>query len=132
MSFAIQMVHARDPKEEILEEIGDNLKDIVLMGSRVLVAVYTRPEKTAGGIIVTQQTQAEDKAQGKVGLVVKVGPLAFTDDGEHKFPEPNPQVGDWVMFRVGDTHPFELGKRRCRTIHDVDVQMIIPQPDMVW
>ena len=43
----------------------------------MLCAIYIAPEKTAGGIIRPQSNIDEDIHQGKVGLIVGVGPLAF-------------------------------------------------------
>lgn len=131
MSTALKMAHARDPREDIHDKLGKRIANIKVMGARVLVGTYVRPEKTAGGIILTDKSRDEDKYQGKVGLVLKMGPLAFTEDDTHKFPD-KPKVGDWVLFRVGDTWPLLIGDQDCRFVDDVAVQSIVPGPDMVY
>jgi co-chaperonin GroES (HSP10) len=131
MATAIQMVHARDPREELWLDVEPYLADITVLGARVLVAVYVRPEQTKSGILLPAQTRHEDVYQGKVGLVLKCGPLAFQDDATHRFGNQVPTVGDWVVFSVGDTFGMELGKRRCRTVEDVDVHLIINRPDIL-
>lgn len=131
MPHAISMVHEVDPKTTILRDVEKLLPAVEMLGARVLVAVYVRPNITAGGIHLADSTVGEDRYQGKVGLVLKMGPIAFEDDPTHRFGTKKPAVGDWIVFSVGDTFGLELGKRRCRSVEDVDVHMIIPVPDMI-
>lgn len=131
MAQAIQMMHDADPRAEILREVDEFLPGISVMGARLLVAPYIRPNQTRGGIFLSDNTKAEDKYQGKVGLVLALGPLAFKDDENHRFGHITPMVGDWIVYSVGDTFAFELGKRRCRAVEDVDVHLIIQAPDIV-
>jgi len=132
MAHALAMVHFKDPKKEILDDIGAQISTVQVLGARVLVGVYVRPTKTAAGIILTDKSADEDKYQGKVGLVLKLGPIAFQDDATHRFGDIKPKVGDWVVFNVGDTFGMEVGKRRCRSVEDVDIHMIIERPDGLW
>ena len=48
----IAMHHEADPKEKLLTDLGD-ISKVELLNTQVLVAVYIRPEKTKGGIIMT-------------------------------------------------------------------------------
>ena len=75
----MQMDHSNDRKTGIMKDIGD-LSTFELFNNQVLVAVYVRPKKTKSGIYLPDATVDEDKIQGKVGLVVKKGPLAFVDE----------------------------------------------------
>lgn len=129
---AIEMVHDEDPKDTIRKAVGPYLDAIEVMGARILIGVYQRPEKTAGGIILTGDTRNEDRYQGKIGLILKMGPLAFQDDASHSFGPNPPKVGDWVLCRVGDTYPLLLGKHTCRFAEDVAVQAVVKRPDMVF
>ncbi len=133
MASALAMVHPVDPKHEIFREVASYLADVTPLGAEVLLAVYIRPEKTKGGILLpgNQGPRKEDSYQGKVGLVLALGEMAFTDDATHKWPT-KPKVGDWVAINVGDTWAFELGPRRCRVVEDVDVKLILQRPDIVW
>lgn len=128
--------HETDPKLEILAAVGDAVQCFSMLGSRVLVAIYVRPEKSAGGILRPSSNRDEDKWQGKVGLVVAKGPLAFTESDTHHWGDAKPNVGDWVMFRVGDTFPFALGPgadaRNLRIVEDVNVHAILSRPDVAW
>lgn len=131
---ALQMVHEIDPADEISAEVKHFVSDVEPLGAQILVAVYMRPEKTKGGIIVpdsTSGTRTEDRYQGKVGLVLKIGPLAFSEDDKHHWGDRVPKAGDWILYRVGDTFPFILGKRTCRFVEDVDVKAIVKRPDIV-
>ena len=75
----MQMDHSNDRKTGIMKDIGD-LSTFELFNNQVLVAVYVRPKKTKSGIYLPDATVDEDKIQGKVGLVIKEGPLAFGDE----------------------------------------------------
>ena len=125
------MTHTVDPKQEIMAEVNAVVESLHPLGAQVLVGTYIRPKMTAGGIHIPDSTQGEDIYQGKVGLVLKLGPLAFKEDDTHKWGDRVPQVGDWVMFRVGDTFPCTLGKRAGRFVEDVDVKAILSKPDYV-
>jgi co-chaperonin GroES (HSP10) len=131
VSKALQVHHDRDPKEEIMEAVAPYLGDVEPLSAGVLVVVYERPDKTKGGIILADRTRTEDLYQGKVGLIVKMGNLAFIEDDNHVWGEAKPKIGDWVVYRVGDTFPCVLGERTCRFVQDVNIRAIIQRPDIV-
>ena len=128
---SLVMLHTKDPKKEIQDKIGD-LSKLDLFNNQVLVAVYIRPEKTKGGIILAGQTRDEDKYQGKVGLVVKMGPQAFVSSKEYNFDDVNIQEGDWVFFRPSDGWGITINDVLCRTLDDTNVRGKITHPDQVW
>lgn len=130
-SQAIAMVHDTDPKQQILDDVAPYIGAIEPMADQIIVGVYERPEKTAGGIILSQTYRAEDRFQGIVGLVLKMGPIAFTEDETHRFGDVKPRVGDWILFNTGETWSFLLGKRKCRQLYDVNVRGIVARPDVV-
>lgn len=132
MVSALKMVHTVDPKTVIFDATKNFADKVLVLGARVLVATYIRPEKTTGGIILTDKSRGEDVWQGKVGLVLALGPLAFQNDEEHRWGEIKPQVGDWVLTNIGDTRRLQLGPSSCRFVEDVHVQAIITDPDTVW
>ena len=124
------MSHIEDPANEIRKRIGD-ISKIEVLHNQILVGVYIRPEKTKGGILLTPQTRDEDRYQGKAGLVLKKGPLAFVDDDNNKFHGQNVDVGDWVFYRVSDGFPLVLNGTLCRLLEEVHVKGKIPSPDVV-
>ncbi len=100
----------------------------------VMVALWEGDEKTKGGVHLPDQHKDENIYQGKCGLVISLGELAFRDDEEHTWPI-KPQEGQWVAFRIGDGFPFVLGGRNgqhCRLVHESKIRMIVSSPDEVW
>lgn len=125
------MNHIEDPANEIRKRIGD-ISKIEVLHNQILVGVYIRPEITKGGILLTPQTRDEDRYQGKAGLVLKKGPLAFVDDDNNKFHGQNVDIGDWVFYRVSDGFPLVLNGMLCRLLEEVHVKGKIPSPDVVF
>lgn len=126
------MDHAVDPRVEIRSKVAGHIEQLKIVNPyEVLVGIYKRPEKTATGLYLGDSTRQEDVWQGKVGLILKMGPLAFTETPDHKWPT-KPEVGDWVAFRVGDSWQLSLGKQECRMISDIHFRLILKEPDMVY
>lgn len=128
---ALKMQHDTDPKAELLAQVGD-ISGMELFHNQILVAVYIRPEKTKGGILLINQTRDEDKYQGKVGLVLAKGPLAFKDDSRNDFAGQDVKIGDWITFRASDGWQLTIKDNLCRMLQDVDVKARIQQPDFVF
>lgn len=138
--MAIAMIHEKDPRDVILNKAG-NLNDLHIYGNLVLVGVYLRgqsAQKTAGGIYLTDSVKDEDKYQGKVGLILKAGPMAFKEADRDFFGGELPQTGDWVFLKAADGWSVELNPRQsgggllCRMLLDGDIRGKIPHPDYVW
>ncbi len=125
------MIHENDPADELMKSVGD-LSEYKVFSNWILVGTYVRPEKTASGIYLTQSTIDEDKFQGKVGIVLKKGPLAFVDDINVSFHGQNVEVGDWVSFRLSDSTKVSVNGVPCRLLSDTAIKMVIPAPDKVW
>lgn len=124
---------AQDPKSAILDMISPALPKIDLLFNRVMVATYIRPEKTKGGIIRPDANKGEDQWQGKVGLVVKVGSHAF-DDSEGEFKGVTAEVGDWVVYKIGDAWEILVqGKEQmtCRIVRDTAIIAKVTDPEIV-
>lgn len=131
---AMVMLHEKDPRDELIDKIGD-VSDFELFNNQVLCAVYIRPDRTRSGILLADSTRDEDRNQGKVGLVLKIGPNAFADDsGKWTWPK-DMAVGDWVYFRASDGWAITLNGHKdnlCRILDDVDIRGRIQHPDQVW
>lgn len=128
---AVLMHHDEDPRKVAFDAVGD-VTEIEVFNNQVLVAVYERPERTKGGLLLTQTTRDEDKSQGKVGLIVKVGPRAFKDPkGAWEWGD-NMAVGDWIFFRASDGWATTVNTKLCRLLDDTNVRGRIPHPDIVW
>lgn len=132
---AMTMVHEKDPRQEIWEKIG-NLDEWKVFHNDVLIAVYMRPDqvklKGGGSLYIPDQTRAEDANQGKAGMVLKKGPLAFKSDENFDFCGQDVEPGDWISIWVSDGRKVMVNGVLCRLVADRDIQLGIPRPDAVW
>jgi co-chaperonin GroES (HSP10) len=121
-----------DPiKKEIFDAIGDLSKLDRLFSARVLVATYIPPRKSKGGIIFTDKELQESVYQGAVGLVVAKGPRAFKDDASNEFHMQDVAIGEWVVFRPGDSKRVQVNGVNCRIVDDTQIDMVVTEPDFV-
>lgn len=129
----MRMIHPEDPAKPIWDKVG-SLDSFELFNNQALVAIYKRPERTTGGIILTDSTRDEDLWQGKVGIILKVGPSAFVEDTEDQkwFAGSDIGVGDWVIFRPSDGWPLGVHGQECRILQDIHVKGRISGPDEIW
>lgn len=121
---------ATNPKEALIKAVGD-LSKVSLFSGRVLVAIYISPQKTKGGIILTDNSKREDVYQGSVGLVLKKGKLAFRDDDQTKFHGQDVQPGEWVVFTPGDAKRTQINGVDCRIVEDTTIHMVVDDPSIV-
>lgn len=129
---AIRMIHTVDPKQAIMKDAKGFLDSVVIVNPfEVILIAYERlrgsqEQKTTGGIIIPQTAErgAEDKFQGSIALVVKMGELAFTESDDHKWGKRTPKVGDWVTYRINDTHPLVIRDMMIRQIVDTNIKLI--------
>jgi co-chaperonin GroES (HSP10) len=132
----IPVVHKQDPRQALLDKIGD-IPDGIVFGCRILIAIYVPPivTKTEGGIHIAPSLQEEDVDeslwQGKSALVVAMGPDAFVDTDEVKFKQ-RVQVGDWVWSRASEGLSCDVNEVPCRVLES-ERYIIgkLPHPDMV-
>jgi co-chaperonin GroES (HSP10) len=134
-----------DPaKDEILSKLGD-LSGVEIAQNEVMIATYMRPQMTKGGIYLPDQNLREDQYQGKVGLVVKIGPacrFVRTDTARNITYGVPINLHDWVVVRTSDTWPFEFNGDpnvsdprafvKCRLVFDDQIRMKVPNPGMIW
>ena len=136
-SLGLQNIHHdTDPKQAILDLVGTEiLSKINLYGAQVLVATYVRPEKLRSGLIITSKVRDEDKFQGKCGLVIKTGPLAFVETEKLKFGGCKVSVGDWAWYRPMDGFALSLAgvsdAVHCRVLDDVEIRGDLEHPDVI-
>jgi co-chaperonin GroES (HSP10) len=133
MSFSHRvMLHEVDPKEKIWNKIG-SLDTITITYSWILVGVYERPEKTKSGIHLPDTgSRDEDKYQGKIGLVLKVGPLAFKDTESVQFNGFKVEEGEWIVLAPSDGWSLSVHGQICRMVTDAAIKMVASHPDEVW
>lgn len=128
---AMLMDHNIDPKEKLVAELGD-LSTVELFNNQILCAVYIRPTKTKSGIYLSDKTADEDRYQGKVGLLVGMGPAAFHDQSGEWFGSSTFKLHDWLVFRPSDGWSINVNGVLCRVLSDTQVKARISSPDQVW
>lgn len=139
---ALKALHFGDPKQDMWKKVGD-LKWLKIRTNQILVAVYERPKQAQYGTLkleLADNTREEDRYQGKVGLVLKMGPLAFVDDpvnGVTFLDEDKCKPGDWIVFRASDGWQMTLtgngsDAQLCRVFVESDIRAVITSPDQVW
>lgn len=120
----------QNTKEEILESIGD-LSKVEVFHNQILVGIYMRGDKI-GSIFIPDKTQDEDRWQGKVGLVLKKGPLAFVNDGANDFHNQDVADNDWVIYRVSDGFSIDINGTHCRLLEDVHLKGRVDDPSVIY
>lgn len=118
-------------KNLVLKSLGD-LSGITLLADNVLVATYVKPRKTSGGIIMPDNTVTEDRYQGKIGLVIKIGEGAFKYVGGYKYEGTVPKIGEYVAFHTSDAREMGLNGVSVKFVPDSLVRMILPDPDICY
>lgn len=125
------MQHDTDPKVDLIKAVG-KLDGFDIYHNQILCAVYIRPEKTKGGIVLPDQHRNEDRHQSKVGLILKAGPDAFVDSTGVWFKEVSVKVHDWIVFRPSDGWNITVNGILCRILKDENIRGRISHPDLVW
>lgn len=108
-----------------LNECNPGVKAV---GFRIIVAVEPVSEKSAGGIIIPQDTRTKEKLVQVRGRIVSVGSTAFDFA---RFPDGTaPKPGDAVMFSKLAGYMFDgADGREFRILHDQDISAIIEEPE---
>jgi len=128
---AMLMDHEIEPKQKLLDDLGD-LSNIEIFNNQILVAVYIRPTRTKSGLYLSDKTIDEDRYQGKVGLLVGMGPAAFQDESGQWFDNATFNLHDWIVFRPSDGWNVTVNGVLCRMLSDTQVKARIGGPDQVW
>lgn len=136
MSLAVdRLSKALDPKAGILAEIGaDTIADYQLFDDDLLLGTYIRPERTKGGIWLTDKAKDEDRYQGKAGLLIKAGPAAWKYDvsGQYPFEGEVPALHSWLVYRASEGWEISLNGVSCRIIRARHIRGVISDPSVIW
>jgi hypothetical protein len=126
-----QISQASDPRAAIIKAAGDLSKEKVA-ADLVLVGTYIRNERTAGGIIRPVDVVKEDEYQGKVGLVLKTGPIAYAEWEDGEFRGENARLHSWVVYAIKDGWPVQINGTPCRFVPYDKIRMVVSDPAMVF
>jgi hypothetical protein len=118
-----------------------------VLHNKVLVATYIPPPRIMRGpngeavqFHVSDKAQLDDRFQGKCGLVLKMGPLAFKDDNTVKFGGEKLEVGDWAIYRPSDGTEMFIRDRlggandgiSVRVIDDTLIMGSVDDPSLIY
>lgn len=122
-----------DQRLMIISMLGDMRKKRVL-GGKLIVATFVTPQKSKGGIIYIDKRKDASRYEGKVGLVICIGPAAFMFDQDttYKYIGPRPAPGDWVWYRASDAPERWIKEVSCRSIHYGAIEGITDNPADVF
>lgn len=126
-----QISRAADPKQGIIEAVGD-VSGVDVLTDLVLVGTFIRSERRASGLLLPKEHLQEDEFQGKVGLVLKKGPLAYGDWEEGDELGQNAQLHTWVVFAIKDTWPIQVNGVACRVVPYDKLRMRLTDPTAVF
>lgn len=128
--------YARDPKEFLLARCAFAMANSEYTRDTVVCATYYLPafEFFANGQKFHRSEKSQDEAlwQGKVGLIIGMGPLAFKDEGELKFGGQKFEIGDWVQWDIHDARQFVINRVHCRFMKDVQIIARLKDPRLVY
>ena len=133
----VKVEHEIDPKQKILDDIGDIFDKIKLTNNRVAVAVYQRPRTfNLGGKVLelAPETLKEDQFQSKVGLIVAMGPTAFQPNPQVVFAEDPDQfkLHDWVTLPASAATSMMINGVLCRVCQDTTIVSWVSDPDLIY
>lgn len=97
-------------------------------GWRMLVMMPALPEKTAGGVILTDNYVQQEEIACPVGLVVDMGPLCYSDRRKFSDGQPWCEIGDVVVFRSYSGTRLVIHGKEFRSISDEAVEQIVDDP----
>ena len=111
-------------------------KEFKFFHNAVIVAKFIRTK--IGSVWTPTDTQTEDKWQGKTGLVVTLGPIAFVDEPNFNFHGLSVKAGEWALYRHTDgwdfdfTLPGTTDKLHLRLLEDTQIKGSTMRPELVW
>jgi co-chaperonin GroES (HSP10) len=127
----IEYQQGDDPKLAVWHALGDSLDELVLYRNDVLLVTAPIMAKSEGGIYYADNTKKEVRFQGKIGMIVRIGEVAFNDAEIWPNENTRPTVGDWVVYRNADTHECAINKLSCRFIKDYLIIGKVSTPDAI-
>ncbi len=96
-------------------------------GYKILIALPEPEEKTAGGIIKATETLHNEEIGSIVGLVLALGPDAYSDP--QRFPSgPSCKEGDFILMRSYSGTRFKVHEKEFRLINDDSVEAVVEDP----
>ncbi len=133
----VKVEHKVDPKQKILDDLGDIFDKIKLTNNQVAVVVYQRPTTTTLGgkdFFLSDETVKEDQYQSKVGLIVAMGPTAFQSNSDWVFAEDDSifKLHEWVALPPAAANTMMINGILCRVCQDTTIKAWVSDPDIIY
>jgi chaperonin GroES len=97
-------------------------------GWRIVILPHKGVEKTKGGVILSDQLIQEQQWTTNVGLVLKLGPMAYQD--KKKFPSgPWCKEQDWVIFARYAGSRLKIDGGELRILNDDEILGVVKSPE---
>ena len=97
-------------------------------GWRILVLPYKGQGKTKGGVILADETIEERSYTTVTGLVLKVGPDAYSD--KERYPNgPWCKKNDWIIFGRYAGSRFGIEGGEVRILNDDEIIAVVKDPE---
>jgi len=130
--------YARDPKSFLLELCEMWVPSCRVKHNNVLCATYFLPafEFLPNGQKFFRSEKSHDEAlwQGKIGLVLAKGPLAFVDEPSAGvfFHGQDVEPGNWVQWDIHDARQCTIARVHCRIVKDTQIIIDWDDPRIVY
>jgi len=99
-------------------------------GWRIVILPHKGVEKTKGGVILSDTLIQEQQWTTNVGLVLKLGPMAYED--KNKFPTgPWCKEKDWVIFARYAGSRLKIDGGELRILNDDEILGVVDSPEDV-
>jgi len=125
-----------DPRGFLLDRCALWMPKMTVFHNWIITATYYLPGSLdipgGGKIHLPEKSHDEALWQGKVGLVIGKGQLAFKDNEYIKFEGQNVEIGDWVMYDILEGRQFTVERVHCRRLKDTQIVMRIPDPRLIY
>ena len=129
MSKSILPKHAAIAREKKKEK-AEMAKIPNPTGWRMVILPHKGVEKTKGGVILSDTLIQEQQWTTNVGLVLKLGPMAYGD--KNKFPTgPWCKEKDWVIFARYAGSRLKIDGGELRILNDDEILGVVDSPDDV-
>ena len=118
-------VEVDDSKDDLAAKKASQLP--MPRGYKILIALPEREEKTEGGIIKSAKSLQEEEVGSIVGMVLELGPDAYSDP--RRFPSGAwCSQGDWIVMRSYSGTRIKVHGKEFRLINDDSVEAVVQDP----
>jgi co-chaperonin GroES (HSP10) len=116
------------PEEGLSQSVLDLIPQPT--GWRLALLPFRGAGTSKGGIVLTKETTERTQLATNVGYVLKLGPLAYSD--ESKFPNGAwCKAGDWVVFGRYAGSRIQIEGGEIRFLNDDEILGIVSDPESI-